>query len=389
VTYDLFISYSSADRPWAAKLFQDLSAAYPALRIFWDRAAIPAGGRWRTLLTDANVHTKHLLFLWSAAAKNSIEVEPEIAAFEAEVRRTPVLEDSQRIEFYVPLEGARGGGIQDLQGFPDFAAYYDPKAQDRGVSGVGVGQGSIDWKRMIRMVGDAVSNASKAVPIVAAVVAVGAPFLPLLDSLHSLPTSPNGPTLDQFLADYRLDWPTVRARYGANALEWRPFGGPETVVDLLEGLRVQANSRLASEHRFRWTYVDVGDAVAAGTLAQRVTQRPSVVFVDPVSLYNPYHANAFKALDDYVRQEHSAIISFAPVGAASRDWFASALRFQSEPLLNDYFEPKVPLITRHFAQCVYNVQRITDVERVVRHRIAFMDLASRTESARDTTGMVR
>jgi hypothetical protein len=95
-TYDLFISYSSSDRPWAQRAYEALRLEYPSINVFWDRVAIPAGGTWRTLLTDEVVNTKHLLILWSNAAQASIEVGPEIATFEAEVRRTPKLGLAER-----------------------------------------------------------------------------------------------------------------------------------------------------------------------------------------------------------------------------------------------------------------------------------------------------
>jgi hypothetical protein len=41
--YDIFISYSSKDRPWAQKLYRDLHGGFPSLRIFWDRESITAG----------------------------------------------------------------------------------------------------------------------------------------------------------------------------------------------------------------------------------------------------------------------------------------------------------------------------------------------------------
>ena len=109
--YDLFISYSRHDRPWAEKLYNDLTSAFPTIKVFWDRAGIPAGGTWRTILTDANVNTTHLAIFWSNDARNSIEVEPEIARCEADVRYAPKRGASKRLEFFVQLEGARGGGI--------------------------------------------------------------------------------------------------------------------------------------------------------------------------------------------------------------------------------------------------------------------------------------
>lgn len=383
-TYDLFISYSSHDRPWAEKAYTDLWKAFPNIKIFWDREAIPPGGHWRTYLTDGMVNTKHLLCFWSQAAKNSIEVEPEISGFEAEVRLTPRLGGSKRLEFGVGLEGMRGGGSADLQGFP-MDIFYKPADADRGTASLDSGPGLTEWKRMIRKIGDEIFRVEAARPVIAALVATTLERIPLLDQIHSLAQTPKGPTLDEFLAAFRLDWATVRPRYGPDAKEWRPFGGKETIVELLEDLRVQANSRLDPSYWFRWEYLDLVEAVKANTLNSVLT-RPSVVFLDPISLYDFVTANAFRCLDRYVRQEQSVIVSLAPTRETGEDWIARALRAQSVPLLEDYFEPTIPPLISEFAKCALNVQRISEIERLVRSRIAWLDLAARKAEAKQTTG---
>ncbi|HXJ96434.1 MAG TPA: toll/interleukin-1 receptor domain-containing protein [Terriglobia bacterium] len=383
-TYDLFISYSSHDRRWAEKAYTDLGRAFPTISIFWDREAIPPGRPWRTFLTDGIVNTKHLLFFWSQAAKNSNEVEPEISGFEAEVRRTPTLGGSKRVEFSVGLEGMRGAGSADLQGFP-MDAYYESSAADRGISSLDSNPGLTEWKRIIRKVGDEVFRLEAARRLIAAIVATAVVRIPLLDQIHSLPQSPTGPTLDEFLTAFRVNWADVRPRYGLNALEWRPFGGAETVVELLEDLRVQANSRLDPAYWFRWEYVDLVEAVTANTVSSLVTS-PSVVVLDPISLYDAVSANAFRRLDRYVRQAQSVIVSLAPTRETGEDWIARALRAQSVPLLEDYFEPAIPPLIGEFAKCALNVQRISDIERMVRSRIAWLDLTVRKAEAKQTTG---
>src|SRR3954454_4480312 len=125
--FDLFISYKSEDRPWAKKAYEDLRARYPALQIFWDRESIPAGEAWRNELNSALRSTKHLMVFWSDYANTSQEIGPEIEKFNAYSDLTPQLEGSDRKGFYVPLQGHRGGGIDDYQGFPDFKTIYQPQ----------------------------------------------------------------------------------------------------------------------------------------------------------------------------------------------------------------------------------------------------------------------
>jgi hypothetical protein len=69
--FDLFISYSSHDRPWAARLYADLRERFPTLRIFWDRdpVAIPPAEGWAQRLKDSARTSTHLAVLWSEAKR--------------------------------------------------------------------------------------------------------------------------------------------------------------------------------------------------------------------------------------------------------------------------------------------------------------------------------
>jgi hypothetical protein len=384
-TYDLFISYSSFDRPWAEKIYEDLRLNFTSIGVFWDRVGISTGAKWRSVLTDAVVNTTHLLILWSDAAKASKEVQPEIATFEAEVRRTPKLGTSERREFYISLQGAPGGGLEGIQGFPGLSPSYDPNTTDRGVGTVDTQSAHSEWKRAIRMIGDAILQADAAEPVIAGIVVTNTSRLPLLDQLHDLAQNPTGPSLDEFLAPYQLTWNNVRSRYGANALYWRPFGGSDTIVDLLEDLRVQVNSRLDPSYWFRWEYMDLGDK-AFFNRRKELNQRPALLVVDPISLFDTYTANVFRALEDYLRVEHSLMASLAPVGQPGVDWFAQAIRAQAVPLLDEYFEPKIPPLSG-FAKCILNVQRISEIERLIRGRIGTFHVAQKEAEARHTTGI--
>jgi hypothetical protein len=384
--YDLFISYSSLDRPWAEKLYTDLKEKYPTLRVFWDRAAIPAAGQWRTILTAGNVNTAHLAFFWSDNAKGSREVEPEISTFEADVRYRQWDAVAQRLTFPFQLQGARGGSTPAIQGFPALAQYYDPTAKDSGVSKLASEPGLSEWNRAVKMVGDAILSVDRYQPIIAAIVATTTARLELVDSIRGFPQTPTGPTLDEFLKPFGLRWEDVRPRYGRTALDWHPFGAAATIVDLLDDLRVQANSRLEPKYWFRWDPVDLADRATHAESIQRLRQEPSVVIIDPISLYDYVSANAFRKLADYARDEQSIIISLAPVGQTGVDWLARALREQSVPLLDDYFEPKIPPLSR-FASCAINVQRIDELERLVRSRLGYLHVRARAEQAKRFTGM--
>ena len=163
----------------------------------------------------------------------------------------------------------------------------------------------------------------------------------VLDNLHHLAQTRTGPSLDEFLARYQLQWPDVRTRYGATALDWHPYGGNETIVDLLEDLRVQTNNNIRNpSYWFRWDYVDLTNDSLQRDRRICTISPPSLV-VDPVSLFNVPCANAFKTLERYLREEQS-IMACSPLRQEGVDWFAQAIKEQAVPVLNDYFEPSIP-----------------------------------------------
>jgi hypothetical protein len=382
--FDLFISYSSKDRPWAKKLFGDLRASYPSLRIFWDRESIPAGQAWRAELHSALRSSKHLVVLWSEYANASFEVGPEIEEFNAERGRTPLLEESERKGFYVPLEGQRGGGIGDYQGFDDFKNIYKPQADDRGIEGVVVpGQGKDDWERMIRMLGDAFSRADHAQEIIAAVAAMSV-GVELLDLTHSKRAAGTRITLDELLAGFNLKWADVRGHYGTSALDWRPTGD-RTIIELLEDVRVGVNKKLKPADRFRWRYVDLTTDEGLN-LTGSLHEKPSVVIFDPVSLYDPFCVAAIRRLDQYVLKTQSVILSLSPALKTDEDVYGTCLRDLSVPVFNDYFEPNIPATGEFAARWIPEVQRVAQIERLVRNRIRDLRFAADIAAGKATTG---
>jgi hypothetical protein len=57
------------------------------------------------------------------------------------------------------------------------------------------------------------------------------------------------------------------------------------------------------------------------------------------------------------------------------------------PVLDDYFQPSIPAVAKQFAKCAFNVQRIGDLERLVRACIRHIDFAKKESDARNTTGL--
>lgn len=364
---DLFISYSSHDRPWAERLFQDLQAKFKTLKIFWDRESIPPGVNWRDVLEREKREANYFAVFWSEKAKGSNEVGPEIEAF---LNRP----GSKEKMFYIPLEGSRGPQ-EENQGFPDFKPLYKRAAEvlDRGVSGLNEDPYQNAWKRMIRQIGGTIQNSKKTQPVKLAVLCMKQGIVDVMEPFLNQHTMP-GPTLKEFLDGIGLTWEQVKGRYQQDALDWCPFGTSETVLDFMEEIRVTANNNMKEAFWFHWDAVDA-DLVAVTRAAkteddlrkkfEALASAPSVVVIDPISLYNPAVAVVFPRLDEYVKKEQSVIVSLCPRQEEAVDWIYRSLLSRGAPLLNGYFLPAIPALST-FARCGLNLQHQMDLERLLR-----------------------
>ena len=247
---DLFISYSSLDRPWADRLYSELKAAYPTLDIFLDHKSIPPGGDWRPILNQTAIATQNLVVLWSERAKASNEVGPEIQAFNQARITTPLVNGLPRTLYYVPLEGDYGP-LTALQSFVKFKdkAVYDPTVPDCGVSKLDTAPLKPLLNECVRLIGDSIVRHN---PVTLAILTMNSGIVNLLDPFVDIQTLPGYPTLGNLLASLGMTLAALKTRYGPTAFEWRPFGTPETVIDIMEDARKDTNPNLNEEFRFQW-----------------------------------------------------------------------------------------------------------------------------------------
>jgi hypothetical protein len=383
---DLFISYSSQDRPWAERLFNDLRRDYPTLDIFWDRQSIAPGSNWAGVLQDCNRKSAHFLLLWSEFAKQSNEVGPEVAAFRQSVNNAGAAAGSQRKLFYVPLQGAYGP-LEQSQGFPDFKAVYSSTAADRGVGSLADSPHKNNWQRLLRMVGDTVLDSESTQPVQLAIVAMDSSNFRLAADLQDTRLGP-GPTLREFLGAYGITLQQAEMRYGANAFAWKPFGTGETIIELMETLRVATNKDLSEtyqsvDYNFHWVPSDfVGSAMATAdesglqAALNRLESGPSVVVIDAISLYNPAVSNILRRLNSYAAQQRSVIVGIAPMSAPVIKQLYQAFRSNASPVLDPFFRPRIPA-AGSFALCCLNVCDVADIQRLILGSLGTHQLRSR------------
>jgi hypothetical protein len=379
---DLFISYSSKDRPWAERLYADLTRKFPTMRIFWDRESIPQGVDYRPILDRNAREATHFAVLWSENAKASNEVGPEIQMFQQNVLQQPTREGVSRTLFYIPLEGAYGP-LEGTQGVEEFRrrATYDAAVQDKGTSKLAAGSDRTEWIRLVRVIGDTFMRAHATQPVNLGLLVMNQKIADLLDPFFTIKAGPE-PTLQELLGPLGLSLQDAKDRYGADAFAWRPFGTAETVIDLLEEVRVDANSHL-NEHSFHWVPFDLLDLAmtsangdAARKKFQDFAQMPSLVVIDPISLYHPYVLRVLPYLEEYSKREPSVIISLSPNETPSAGLVYQSLRDLGKSILEGYFFPQIPP-TGGFARCGLNLQHTTEVYRLVRSTLGLYHLQRR------------
>jgi hypothetical protein len=386
--HDLFISYTSADRSWAERFYVDFTHYYPWRNVFFDRVSIRGGAEWRFNLNNAMPLSKHLVLFWSKVAKESVEVQDEIADFKAERSRIPNLESVGRLPFPIQLDTAPIGWLQEFQGFPGFQKYYEPSAPDRGVGSLDSNPSAgAEWKRALEMIENSIGVADDAIELTAGIMAMNIKSANYLNGVRQLDDWEESlGDFDKFFSSYNLTWEQVRERYGDTCFAWKPFGGSETIVSSLEDLRRDMNATLKKD-RFKWIYRDLTDQVVLNQMTDP-SNPPIIVIVDPVSLFVEKIANKFRSLGRHLNDELSAFVSLAPVGLSQRDWLRETLQQRVIPALNDYFEPKIPPLGS-FATCDLNVQRISEIQRLVRRRIGFHRREQELQLAKNTVGMAR
>jgi hypothetical protein len=375
---DLFISYNSHDEAWAKKLFFDLRIRFPTIKLFWarDTAAIPPGEPFRPVFQGAAQDAAHFVVFWSAAAQRSNEVGPEIQSFLQNRQTHPMsAAGDKRTLFYVSLEpGIDYGGLVDIQGFPDFRGVYNPNDDpDRGIAGLAAGPASQNWRRMIGSIGNTVLASQTTQPITVALLVMTKATTGLVDPFLDL--SLGGPTLNQFLQSVDLTLDQAKARYGDTAFSWQPFGTNRTVIDLMEDVREMANAKLPAAYRFHWRPTDFVESVtnaaeASGRaglqrLVESLSDGPSVVVTDPISLFNPLVKQVFNYLGEYAKRQQSVILSISPNEQKTVERLYGSLLGNVSPALDGHLYPPIPA-AETFALCGMNIQHAVEVERFIR-----------------------
>lgn len=283
--YDVFLSYSSQDELWATGLFDELKAQRPALRVFQDRQGMIAGEPWEPQVRAALRDSKHLLVLWSQQAKASNWVTREVTIHEQSVNPgDPAPRAYDRLTMIVLLE-------DDKTAFESL--HMNRMLSDAGEYAKGfAGRDQALWGRCVTKVLSDIDSASPSRPIRLAVLAMTDTELAALDAKRQ----PTFVSVDFATMLDRLslkDHAALQALnlYGKTRADWKPFGKADSIETILQKVAAQFNQQ-ANLRPIRWEPVgpdfwgnNASAAIREGK--KLVTQDPSVVVVDPLSLYHP------------------------------------------------------------------------------------------------------
>ena len=391
---DLFISYSSKDEVWARRFFDDIRSRFPTIKPFWAPGSIPPGAEWRPVFQDAARDATNFVVFWSSHAQQSNEVGPEIASFLNSQQANPKAPDGgKRTLFYIPLEnGVDYGPLTAIQGFTAFRGVYEKEdAPDRGIAKLDVQPGKAAWSQMVRAIGNTILEELPTQPVTLALMVltsepvVGTDYL---DRIINDKMVASEPSLGEFLQSAGLSLVDAKARYGDSAFDWRPFGTAKTIIDLAEDVREKVNANLDAAHQFHWRPIDfvaevrkLPDVSAVPPLVKTLSDGPSVVVTDPISLFHTLVQNTFRRLDDYAKRQQSMIVSISPIEAVGANQLYSSLLGNSRPVLNAHLDPQI-LAFEPFAFCGVDVQHAVQVERLIRNGLGYYYLQKRRAEAK-------
>jgi hypothetical protein len=273
----VFISYSHADQAWASKVADSLSSR--KFDLFFDHFSLRAGSNWEAQILQSLLQCDHLVVLWSKQAQASDWVARERARFEAAWQKLNLPLAPGHALVHILLDNPRSA--------------YDSYQHISEILDAGVFAAGADavppalWQRVIDRLAEAFREVS--LPITLAIVTVTKKELQ--DGEVDFSWAPRGGrTLTSLLGELDIDREKLIDRYyGLTREDWKPFGGQQTVQQILENVRNQLNA-VAAATSVRWVpvqeelFADKRELIEQA--AVRLGNTVSVIIIDPVALYS-------------------------------------------------------------------------------------------------------
>ena len=300
--FDVFISYSRENEGWAARLFEELKKSQ--VECFLDQARLSAGEEWEKGLRNSLEVSQHIVVLWSEAAADSKWVTTEILQFG--IARGD--DESTRRMVFVSLDE------KDVP-FPFYQRidHLSGLAHDPGKHANEVSETVAQIERAIER------GADGHLVRVLALASTG-PDMSRLDA--DVMPGPFTPSLSEVVTQLGIpDVATLLERYHETPMDWRPFGGDAKIGTLVRELIDELNTLLKPHDvKLAWLPVEEGfwgdDRSQFLRVARAVANEPTLILIDPLSLYD---LNVKDRLDDLVayltESSPVAVLVVAPHGS--------------------------------------------------------------------------
>jgi hypothetical protein len=348
--FDVFVSYSSADRDWANKVQNILRSSGQNYSIFFDYQSLRAGDDWESKIQSSLENSRSLVLIWSEHAKTSDWVTRELWSF---VSRAKLKENPDRRVIVINLQGFnRATNAYQQISRPELQRAYAN----------GSAPSAAEWQQASAEIYDGLNPDKKplSVPLVALTLTL-AEFEGLGSQLHA-----------RIYRDFKLAEKFLKARYGRARQDWKPYAGSQPITGLLEKIQSGVNAALKT-HRIEWRQPDEPFWTHIPAAKKFVnddfnTSVLSVLIIDPVAVYHIDVLQRLMLFQDSLVSDRRVIVTLPPFGVPPRlIRLREALANRATPYFDDYFQPAVPPKRKLSAQCAWNV---TDVEDIKRHILA-------------------
>jgi hypothetical protein len=371
---DIFLSYSSKDRPWAARLAVELRRL--GFDVFFDVDSLRAGEGWEGQIRGAVDASQHFVLLDSNSAKDSDWVRFEQRRYEAILYPTggeTAVPDRVFMPVALKRQDASYGQIQAILDLD--AAYPDLDKVDQAT-----------WSRVGQRISDSIRNAGDPrAPITRAIVTTTADRIDGIDFTYR---DEGGRIIDVLDSIQIGSKDELKRHYGPLRSDWKPFGAAQPDVQkLLDDVRVDLKDGGAQP--FRWVSVDDDlwsfDERRQKPAANLLSTTPAVVVLDPLSLYDRDVSDVFNNyLHPVFENSNAVLMVLTPFPMPQINQRLRTVIGQRARRIIDHFYQELPLTSRPpYANCAV----FTDDDRGVKRLLRGM-LRSRTDVGRNEAASV-
>jgi hypothetical protein len=357
--YEVFISYSSADRPWAVKVHEGLAAR--GVHAFFDQQALREGQAWDTQLRDGVLASRHLLCLWSARIGQTSWVHQELAMFSVR-QADPAHAEGALLTLRLDEQPNYNVSLQEFISEPLEKAYAE-------------GFATLDeaaWAALLDRITTAVRRAKDAISVPLAVLTLTREQADTLSAADR----------EDIRTRLGIEPGTLCGRYGATRRDWKPFGGEPTIGSVLQDVRKTINAQLKGR-TMGWDLPDDrfwNDMAQAKVFVARMVQaRLGAILIDPVALSQPKVLGRVALFDACKRVDTIAIMVLPPFAASEQvTRFRAWVEEFGTATVQPYFEPPLEPDDVVLARCGMGADNADEIRRLVQMSVGqFMRSAAR------------